>query len=191
LAEEVAAAAVGSFPALPALGSSLTATAQEEAAAVGTTEIPAIALVASAAQEPLDLSFLNGDTRMKYALIDIASGLVAQWQDHDQFGYAEPLASQVLHEVTDGAPFGESPIWFVDGEFVAIAPQVAPAAPPAFTAAQVRAARDALLASCDWTQLPDVPAATRASWTAYREALRDVPEQAGFPAEVDWPKAPA
>jgi len=38
-----------------------------------------------------------------------------------------------------------------------------------------RRQRNALLAACDWTQLPDVPldAATKAKWSAYRQALRD------------------
>ncbi|WP_412841983.1 phage tail assembly chaperone, partial [Cereibacter johrii] len=30
-----------------------------------------------------------------------------------------------------------------------------------------------------------------AAWTAYRQALRDVPEQPGFPAEIAWPEPPA
>ena len=59
------------------------------------------------------------------------------------------------------------------------------------TADQGRARRNALLAACDWTQLPDSPEANRAAWSAYRQALRDVPEQPGFPATVVWPSPPA
>jgi hypothetical protein len=29
------------------------------------------------------------------------------------------------------------------------------------------------------------------AWLEYRQALRDVPEQAGFPADIEWPGAPA
>ncbi len=50
--------------------------------------------------------------------------------------------------------------------------------------------RDALLADTDWTQLPDVPEATRNAYTAYRQALRDVPAQEGFPNDIVWPVAP-
>ena len=53
----------------------------------------------------------------------------------------------------------------------------------------VRAERDALLKATDWTQLPDVPPSTRALWTDYRQALRDVPEQAD-PFGIVWPVAP-
>ena len=56
-------------------------------------------------------------------------------------------------------------------------------------AARVRADRNARLAACDWTQVldstVDVPA-----WGVYRQALRDVPQQAGFPWAVVWPESP-
>ncbi|NBW23522.1 MAG: phage tail protein, partial [Caulobacteraceae bacterium] len=42
----------------------------------------------------------------------------------------------------------------------------------------------------DWTQLPDAPVADHEAWAAYRQALRDVPEQPGFPAQIEWPTAP-
>lgn len=59
-------------------------------------------------------------------------------------------------------------------------------------AAAIRAQRDALLTACDWTQLPDspLPAATKTAWAAYRQNLRDITGQAGFPAAVTWPVAP-
>lgn len=53
-----------------------------------------------------------------------------------------------------------------------------------------RIRRDALLAASDWTQLPDVPAATRAAWATYRQALRDVPQQRRYPQHVTWPVGP-
>lgn len=58
------------------------------------------------------------------------------------------------------------------------------------TADQVRAQRNALLAACDWTQLADAPVDDLA-WAVYRQALRDIPDQAGFPASVEWPVAPS
>lgn len=60
-------------------------------------------------------------------------------------------------------------------------------------APRLRAQRDALLAACDWTQMPDSPVsdALRAAWRAYRQALRDVSRQAGWPAAVVWPTAPS
>lgn len=60
------------------------------------------------------------------------------------------------------------------------------------TAEEIRAQRDKLLADTDWTQTLDAPidAATREAMRTYRQALRDVPQQDGFPADVQWPELP-
>lgn len=60
------------------------------------------------------------------------------------------------------------------------------------TADQVRAKRDRLLAATDWTQVLDAPisAQSRAGMRVYRQALRNVPQQPGFPAAVEWPVMP-
>ena len=55
--------------------------------------------------------------------------------------------------------------------------------------AEVRQQRNQLLSACDWTQLPDAPVPA-APWAAYRQELRDVTAQAGFPWEITWPEAP-
>ena len=54
---------------------------------------------------------------------------------------------------------------------------------------EVRSRRDALLSASDWTQAADAPV-DQAAWATYRQALRDIPQQAGFPASVDWPVKP-
>jgi hypothetical protein len=53
----------------------------------------------------------------------------------------------------------------------------------------MRLQRDQLLADSDWTQLPDVPLATKEAWATYRQALRDLPEHPNWPDlnEADWP----
>lgn len=67
-----------------------------------------------------------------------------------------------------------------------------PPPPPPPTADQVRRRRDALLLDCDWTQVADAPLTEdeREEWRVYRQALRDVPQQPGFPAAVVWPEPP-
>ena len=55
--------------------------------------------------------------------------------------------------------------------------------------AEVRQQRNELLTACDWTQLPDAPTPL-APWAIYRQQLRDVTTQSGFPWEVVWPVAP-
>jgi hypothetical protein len=56
-------------------------------------------------------------------------------------------------------------------------------------AQRVREQRNQKLADCDWTQLADSPV-DKAVWATYRQALRDVPGQAGFPWTVNWPEQP-
>lgn len=58
-------------------------------------------------------------------------------------------------------------------------------------AMEVRHQRDRLLTATDWTQGKDIPDAVSAPWVAYRQALRDVPQQAGFPLSINWPVSPA
>lgn len=56
-------------------------------------------------------------------------------------------------------------------------------------AARVRADRNRRLSDTDWTQVLDAPV-DRAAWATYRDELRNVPEQEGFPWEVQWPLKP-
>lgn len=49
-----------------------------------------------------------------------------------------------------------------------------------------RSKRDKLLADTDKFMLPDFPSKPNGV-EAYRQALRDVTEQAGFPENIDWP----
>ena len=60
------------------------------------------------------------------------------------------------------------------------------------TEAEVRAQRDKLLAETDWTQVADAPidSATRSAMRVYRQLLRDVTEQEGFPTNIVWPEMP-
>jgi len=60
-------------------------------------------------------------------------------------------------------------------------------------ATEERVKRDSLLAACDWTQFADSPleAEGMTLWQDYRQALRDVPQQDGFPGSINWPDPPA
>jgi hypothetical protein len=55
-----------------------------------------------------------------------------------------------------------------------------------------RANRDELLLKSDWTQTNDaqISAELKTQWAAYRQQLRQVPAQSGFPYEITWPVAP-
>ena len=47
--------------------------------------------------------------------------------------------------------------------------------------------RNKLLAETDWTQLPDVPENTKSRYKEYRQALRDITKQPGYPDNIIWP----
>ena len=64
------------------------------------------------------------------------------------------------------------------------------AIPDEEVAGQVRAARNEKLAASDWTQGKDIPDNVSSAWAVYRQALRDVPSQTGFPWSVQWPTQP-
>lgn len=53
----------------------------------------------------------------------------------------------------------------------------------------VRFRRNDLLADTDWTQVADAPV-DQAAWAEYRQALRDITAQDGFPNSVTWPTKP-
>lgn len=53
-------------------------------------------------------------------------------------------------------------------------------------AKNVRATRDEKLKDSDWTQVADAPV-DKAVWATYRQALRDITAQEGFPWAVEWP----
>jgi hypothetical protein len=79
---------------------------------------------------------------------------------------------------------------FADGETTAAEQEAAyQAAKDAEQAKSVREQRSAKLAESDWTQLTDAPI-NSALWAMYRQQLRDVPTQTGFPWEISWPTQP-
>lgn len=57
---------------------------------------------------------------------------------------------------------------------------------------KIKGRRFDLLSSCDWTDLPNCPLSTakKAEWAAYRQALRDITNQTGFPSTIVWPTQP-
>lgn len=59
-------------------------------------------------------------------------------------------------------------------------------------ATAVRADRDRRLSECDWLVIKAYETNTNvpAEWELYRQALRDVPAQAGFPWDITWPTKP-
>jgi len=59
----------------------------------------------------------------------------------------------------------------------------------ALQASSIRTQRNTKLSECDWTQVADAPV-DKEVWAIYRQALRDITQQDGFPWDITWPDAP-
>lgn len=123
------------------------------------------------------------------------------------YNYSEVTGAYLGFEEADESPL-EPGVFLLPAYSTAIAPpeeqagfyrrwtgeaweQVAiPSTPAPQLAEQARADRTRLLYQSDWTQLADVPIANKAAWATYRQALRDIPAQAGFPENITWPEPP-
>ena len=53
----------------------------------------------------------------------------------------------------------------------------------------IRNTRNQLLKESDWTQISDATV-NKEVWLTYRQALRDITTQEGFPFTVTWPTQP-
>jgi hypothetical protein len=79
---------------------------------------------------------------------------------------------------------------FTDGETTAAEQEAAyQATKDAEQAKSVRQTRTEKLKDSDWTQIAD-STADKEAWATYRQALRDITAQSGFPWTVTWPDAP-
>jgi len=77
--------------------------------------------------------------------------------------------------------------WTYDGQSFSEPPE--PPVDLEKLAADIRTQRDQLLTASDWTQTADAPV-DQVEWQDYRQALRDIPQQAGFPTDIAWPTKP-
>lgn len=103
------------------------------------------------------------------------------------------LASDAVIRISDGALVRlhpDSPYYAEYQEWLAQGNTPEEADNPYDPAVGVRAKRDTLLSQSDWTQMPDAATSNAEAWRQYRQALRDIPSQPGFPGQVDWPVPP-
>lgn len=120
--------------------------------------------------------------------------------DFDPAGRFHPAVEALFTVVPDHVRTGAR---LVDGEWVN-PPEPPPLTPEMIAAQQelaettarerqatlVREDRNSRLTSSDWTQTLDAPVDQQA-WATYRQALRDLPSQVGFPDDVVWPTPPS
>lgn len=123
---------------------------------------------------------------MTFAIYDTATMIVVGWMNPR--GVTAEQLNAGLEEGRAALEVSERlfvPCRVENGELVALEIDY-----EAIEARQIRAQRNYLLSACDWTQTKDAPV-DAAVWAAYRQALRDIPQQPGFPHNVEWPEVPA
>lgn len=105
-----------------------------------------------------------------------------RWANEDQTGIVFDDGDRVVY-LDGGALFDE----IKAGGHGAIGDPIVIETPPEVGA--IRSLRNKMLAESDWTQLSDASADATA-WAIYRQELRDIPLQEGFPADITWPTKP-
>ena len=102
--------------------------------------------------------------------------------DDDSFTYDEYLLSMQDRAGLEKIVTDNLPVWLA----------YAKAQEAEQLAANARTQRDKLLSDTDWTQTDDAPLSSedKESVRKYRQCLRDITAQSGFPQEVKWPQKP-
>lgn len=131
----------------------------------------------------------------KFAQTDILSmyaGTEANLNGHELVRVAELDAptfdKQTQKLVQDPAPALANSVWSLGWSIQALS-QAEQDAQNTAQAKSVRNSRTQMLKDSDWTQIAD-STADKAAWATYRQALRDITAQAGFPWTIDWPEQP-
>ena len=95
-------------------------------------------------------------------------------------------------ELVDGKWFTKyilGPV-FIDGETTAVEQEAAyKATKDTDQSKSIRSIRNDKLKECDWTQISDATV-NKTLWATYRQELRDISSQEGFPWTITWPTQP-
>lgn len=128
----------------------------------------------------------EGEIRLRYPNVSFPSPFVAP-EGYEPVVDVVPPAYDYRKNVTDGTPLLIDGVW-TRNWIVADASdeQVSERLEAQWTS--VRNQRNAKLAACDWTQLPDAPV-DATTWAAYRQELRDITNQPD-PFNIVWPQEP-
>ena len=135
------------------------------------------------------------DVKRRYPNTSFATPL--EGQDLSSFGVVEVVATDqptidyTTQKLEAGAPAFDGGTWRQVWNVIELSTQEKQTIQDN-KAASIRADRNRLLADCDWTQLSDCPLsdADKAAWSTYRQELRDIPGQSGFPWDISWPNTP-
>jgi len=112
-----------------------------------------------------------------------SSSVLGEYGVVQVFSDPVPTHNPTTHKVKKKAPVKLNGRWVAEWEISQLDYERA--------ASNIRAIRNDKLRDTDWTQGKDISDEVSQAWGAYRQALRDIPQQNGFPFNVVWPDVPA
>lgn len=137
---------------------------------------------------PYSIGDLRRDNRSTSFPRNPPEELLAEWDVYPVTTEPQPALNIRTERLEQVAPKLINGVWTIRWAISAL-PQEQIQAAKEGEMANARAIRTAKLAACDWTQLADAPVDS-AAWAVYRQALRDITEQEGFPYDITWPAEP-
>ena len=109
-----------------------------------------------------------------------SAGYICMESDTEPEFYTRWVHTQADSPDNVGDKYGSIAIYLTDAEYDTV------------LATSARQKRDRLIAATDYLVTPDYPIESDrlAKVKIYRQALRDIPEQSGFPRTITWPEKP-
>ena len=111
---------------------------------------------------------------------NISASILASYDVYEYIDDAEPSYDEATHGVTSSYVYELDNKWHKTKTVAQL--------PESQAASNVRDERDSLLAETDWLGASDVVMSD--AWAIYRQSLRDLPTQDGFPFNVTYPTKP-
>lgn len=135
-----------------------------------------------------------GSVEIKRKFPNTSFSLPLEGQDLSDFGVAtieatpQPIIDSKVEKLEEATPELVDGVWRQKWNVISLTVEEIQQVNES-KSSSIRLERNGRLASCDWTQLPDAPV-DKAAWASYRQQLRDISSQEGFPWTIIWPDQP-
>jgi len=135
---------------------------------------------------------IRDNTSTSFPVGGISPADLAEWNVYPVHFADQPVVDALTQRVVEIAPLFDGQSWVQQWAVEAISQDEIDAR-NAQQATSVRAERNSRIAATDWMVLKaaEVGTIVDPGWIIYRQALREVPQQPGFPSNVTWPTPPA
>ena len=121
--------------------------------------------------------------------IEVDYSTLAEFNVYRVFPTAEPTVNAEVEKAVKGSIVKQDGRWVESWDIVALTDEEQQLLKSS-KADEIRAERNRLLVESDWTQFRDIAESTSQKWVSYRQQLRDISLQEGFPFSVQFPVKP-